>query len=82
MLQETNVGNPNNSLVVEIQAGKMEENVNCSVGKWILGIWLILPVYIATLLGQSCFLLLPVCAFPSAGPIFSLILTCSVLTLL
>lgn len=40
MPKEANVANPNKSPVVGIQADRIEENVTCSAGKWMSGVWL------------------------------------------
>lgn len=50
MLKETNIGNPNKHLISGNSNGQNEDNIIFSAGKWILGIWSILPVHIPFLL--------------------------------
>lgn len=74
MLNEAEVGHLNKPLIGGNSSRQNEQNITFSVGKWILGIWLLLLLFIATLLARpvSCF---PWCmSSPSAQAVSSLTL--------
>ena len=83
MLKETNIGNPNKLLISGYSNGRNEDDIIPSTGKWILGIWSVLPVRLPTLLVQSCFLhfLVSMCFYPVVRTVSSLIPTFFVFTL-